>query len=54
MKKTDDKHATKAEEIKKLAKVLDMRNQGDMLLATREDLLKCKIRDSDISEHTIN
>jgi hypothetical protein len=40
--------------MKTLTKILDMRNKADLLLATREDLLKCKIRDSDISEHTIN
>jgi hypothetical protein len=31
-----------------------MRNKSELLLATREDLLKCKIRNSDVSEHTIN
>jgi hypothetical protein len=43
-----------SEAMKTLSKILDMRNKADLLLATREDLLKCKIRDSDISEHTIN
>ena len=37
-----------------LVKTLDMNNQADLLLACREDLLKCKIRDTDISDHTIN
>jgi len=37
-----------------LVKILDMSSQADMLLATREDLLKCRIRDSDISVHAIN
>lgn len=37
-----------------LVRTLDMNSQADMLLATREDILKCKIRDSDISDHTIN
>ena len=44
----------KHDEVKTLAKALDMRNKAELLLATREDLLKCKIRDSDISDHTIN
>jgi hypothetical protein len=37
-----------------LVRMLDMNSQADMLLATREDILKCKIRDGDISDHTIN
>jgi hypothetical protein len=43
----------KTDEIKTLCKTLDMRTKADLLLATREDLLKCKIRSSDISDHTI-
>lgn len=31
-----------------------MKNQAEMLLATREDLEKCKTKVHDISEHTIN
>jgi len=33
---------------------LDMKNSAEMLLATREDLEKCKTKLNDISEHTIN
>ena len=31
-----------------------MKNEAEMLLATREDLEKCKTKVHDISEHTIN
>lgn len=31
-----------------------MKNQADMLLATREDLEKTKTKDHDVSDHTIN
>jgi hypothetical protein len=43
----------KTDEMKTFAKTLDMRTKADLLLASREDLLKCKIRSSDISEHFI-
>ena len=33
---------------------LDMKNQTDMLLATREDLEKCKTKDHDITDLAIN
>ncbi len=31
-----------------------MKNFSEMLLATREDLEKCKTKDRDISDHSIN
>jgi len=31
-----------------------MKSFSDMLLATREDLEKCKTKDHDLSDHTIN
>ena len=31
-----------------------MKTFADMLLATREDLEKCKTKDHDLSDHTIN
>jgi hypothetical protein len=34
--------------------MLDMKNQSEMLLATREDLEKCKTKDHDITDLTIN
>ena len=33
---------------------LDMKSEAELLLATREDLEKCKTKVNDISEHTIN
>lgn len=41
-------------EIEKLQQSLDMKNLSEMLLATREELEKCKTKDHDISEHSIN
>jgi len=38
----------------KLYETLDMKNFSEMLLATREDLEKCKTKDHDISDHAIN
>lgn len=38
----------------RLQKILDMKSLSDMLLATREDLEKCKTKDHDLSDHTIN
>lgn len=38
----------------KLYESLDMKNFSEMLLATREDLEKCKTKDHDISDHSIN
>ena len=38
----------------KLYESLDMKNFSEMLLATREDLEKCKTKDHDISDHAIN
>lgn len=40
--------------MEKLVKLLDMKSSSDMLLATREDLEKCKTKDHDVSDHTIN
>ena len=37
-----------------LVRVLDMNNQGDMLLATQPELQKCKYRNPTISENAIN
>jgi RecA/RadA recombinase len=37
----------------KLIRTLDFQNEADLLLATKEDLQKCKIKDKDITEHTI-
>jgi len=44
----------KAQELAKVCKVLDMRNLSELLLASREDLHKCKIKDNDVTEHTMN
>ena len=33
---------------------LDMKNEAELLLASREDLEKCKTKVHDISDHTIN
>ena len=38
----------------KYVNFLDMKNAADLLLATWEDLEKCKLKVSDISDHTIN
>ena len=38
----------------KLVRTLDMKSLSDMLLATKEDLEKCKTKDHDLTEHTIN
>jgi hypothetical protein len=38
----------------KLFESLDMKNFSEMLLASREDLEKCKTKDHDISDHAIN
>lgn len=40
--------------MEKLCQSLDMKNVSEMLLATREDLEKCKTKDHDISDHSIN
>ena len=40
--------------MEKLYESLDMKNSAEMLLATREDLEKCKTKDHDISDHAIN
>lgn len=40
--------------MEKLYESLDMKNFSEMLLATREDLEKCKTKDHDISDHSIN
>jgi len=40
--------------MEKLYESLDMKNFSEMLLATREDLEKCKTKDHDISDHAIN
>jgi predicted ATP-dependent serine protease len=40
--------------MEKFVNFLDMKNAADLLLATREDLEKCKLKVSDISDHTIN
>lgn len=40
--------------MERLMRVLDMKSISDMLLATREDLEKCKTKDHDVSDHTIN
>ena len=37
----------------KLITNLDFQNEADLLTATKEDLQKCKIKDKDITEHTI-
>ena len=39
--------------MEKLVKTLDFQNQADLLCASREDLQKVKIKDQDITEHTI-
>ena len=39
--------------MEKLIRILDFQNEADLLLATKEDLQKCKIKDKDITEHTI-
>ena len=48
------KSVTHGQTMKDLVRTLDMNNQADMLLATREDIQKCKIRDNDISDNTIH
>jgi len=40
--------------MQQLVKTLDMQNVADLLIASKEDLAKCKIKDNDISEHAIN
>ena len=40
--------------LEKLYESMDMKNFSEMLLATREDLEKCKTKDHDISDHAIN
>jgi hypothetical protein len=40
--------------MEKFVNFLDMKNAADLLLATWEDLEKCKLKVSDISDHTIN
>jgi hypothetical protein len=42
------------EELHRLVKVLDMQNVSDLLLASKEDLAKCKIKDPDVTEFAIN
>ena len=39
--------------MEKLIVTLDFQNEADLLTATKEDLQKCKIKDKDITEHTI-
>lgn len=38
----------------KFVSYLDMKHASDMLVASREDLEKCKLKVADISDHTIN
>lgn len=38
----------------KLMKILDMKTFADMLLASKEELEKCKTKDHDLSDYTIN
>ena len=38
----------------KFVNFLDMKNAVDLLLATLEDLEKCKLKVAHISDHTIN
>ena len=38
----------------KFVSYLDMKHASDMLVASREDLEKCKLKVQDISDHTIN
>ena len=40
--------------MEKLLESLDMKNISEFLLASREDLEKCKTKDRDISDHAIN
>lgn len=40
--------------MERLMKTLDMKSISDLLLATREDLEKCKTKDHDVSDHTIS
>lgn len=49
-----DTKKTTEQEMQELVKTLDMQNVSDLLLATKEDLAKCKIKDTDISEYAIN
>jgi len=40
--------------MEKYVTYLDMKHASDMLVASREDLEKCKLKVADISDHTIN
>jgi RecA/RadA recombinase len=40
--------------MEKYISYLDMKNEAELLLASREDLEKCKTKVHDISDHTIN
>lgn len=40
--------------MEELMKILGVSSISEMLLATTEDLEKCKSKDSDVSDHTIN
>ena len=40
--------------MEKLYESLDMKSVSELLLATREDLEKCKTKDHDVSDHSIN
>ena len=39
---------------RKLYESLDMKSVSDMVLAQKEDLEKCKTKDHDVSDHSIN
>lgn len=43
-----------AEKRNEIMKRLDMKSKAQLLLATREDLEKCKTKNSELSDHTIN
>ena len=40
--------------MEKCMKILDMKNIAEMLLASKEELEKCKTKDMDLSDYTIN
>jgi hypothetical protein len=40
--------------MEKLVQMLGMKNISEMLLAPREELEKCKMKDHDVTDHTIN
>jgi len=41
-------------ELEDLVRQLDFKNKAEMLLASREELEKCKTKNTDISEQSIN